>query len=81
MATTNDDTVATRVRVEAKRRGISQATLAEQAGMTQKAVSRRLTGQVEISVVEADLFARTLGVSVSWLFGETADPAPVLQGV
>ncbi|UVF61156.1 helix-turn-helix DNA binding domain protein [Arthrobacter phage Aoka] len=69
--------VADRVRREARRQKVRQAELAEAAGLTQQAISRRFTGEVEISVSEAEIFARLLNVSVAWLFGETADPAPV----
>lgn len=69
--------VAVKVRAEARRRKISQAALAGAANLSQQAISRRFAGEVDISVTEAEQFAQVLGVSVSWLFGETA--APVLQ--
>jgi transcriptional regulator with XRE-family HTH domain len=70
--------VATRIREESKRQGIPQRELAEKVGLTQQAVSRRLGEQAApISVVEAELFAEALNVSVAWLFGETETPARV----
>jgi transcriptional regulator with XRE-family HTH domain len=71
--------VAQRVKAEAARQGIPQAALADAIGVTQQNVSRRLAGTAPISVVEAELFAATLNVSVAWLFGETelrAAPVP-----
>jgi transcriptional regulator with XRE-family HTH domain len=71
--------VAQRIKAEAARQRIPQAVLAEKIGVNQQNVSKRLAGVAPISVVEAGLFADALGVSVAWLFGETADkqPAPV----
>lgn len=70
------DSVAGRLKVEARNRKVSQAELGTAAGLTQAAVSRRLVGEVEITVTEAERFADALGVSVAWLFGETAEKAP-----
>jgi transcriptional regulator with XRE-family HTH domain len=77
MTTTQHSAVATRIREEAKRQGISQAALAGTIGLTQQAVSRRLSGGAPISVIEAEQFAQALNVSVSWLFGETETREPV----
>jgi transcriptional regulator with XRE-family HTH domain len=68
--------VAQRVKEEAARQRIPQAALAERIGVTQQNVSRRLAGTAPITVVEAELFADALGVSIAWLFGETDTPAP-----
>lgn len=76
MSEKNIGPVATRVKAEARRRKISQAELGQASGLTQAAISRRFTGEVEISVTEAEQFAQILNVSVAWLFGEAADPAP-----
>lgn len=76
MSEKNIGSVATRVRAEARRQKISQADLGSKAGLTQAAISRRFTGEVEITVTEAEIFAQTLNVSVSWLFGEAPDPDP-----
>jgi len=67
--------VAAKVKAEAIRQGIKQADLGRAAGMTQAGVSRRLTGDVDITVTEAERFAQILGVSVAWLFGEAEAPA------
>jgi transcriptional regulator with XRE-family HTH domain len=82
MSEKNIGAVATRVRAEARRQKISQADLGLATGLTQAAISRRFTGEVEITVGEAEIFASVLNVSVSWLFGEAAEPSPAraLQG-
>lgn len=69
--------IAARIRSQARRQNITQAALAAALGLTQQAVSRRLSGEVEISIGEIEILARALNVSVSWLFGETAEEAPV----
>lgn len=73
--------VATRIREEAKRQGLSQTALAGSCSMTQQAISRRLSGGAPITVTEAEQFAAALNVSISWLYGETpAAPAAELAG-
>jgi transcriptional regulator with XRE-family HTH domain len=67
--------VANRIKAEAARQGIPQAALADAIGVTQQNVSRRLAGTAPISVVEAELLAGVLSVSVAWLFGEAETPA------
>lgn len=49
------------------RRKISQTALAAHLGMTQSAVSRRLTGEVPFDVVELEAAAALLGVSAAQL--------------
>jgi transcriptional regulator with XRE-family HTH domain len=73
--------VAKRIRDEARRQKMWQTELGKKTGLTQAAISRRFTGDVEITVTEAEQFAQALNVSVAWLFGEATDPAPapVLQ--
>lgn len=91
MAKTQPGPVAQRVRETARRRGIPQAALAEAIGRTQQNVSRRLDGQVEITVDEAMKFAEVLDVPPAWLLlGEASGaepwanwltPAPDLESV
>lgn len=68
MAENTRSAVATRIKEEAARRGVSQAELGRRAGLNQQAVSRRITGEVPINVHEAEVWADALGVSVAWLF-------------
>jgi predicted transcriptional regulator len=64
--------VAAAVRAEMARRNVTQQMLADQLGMTQAAVSRRLVGRVPFDAEELGRVAEYLGVPVSLLFGETA---------
>ena len=64
--------VADSIRAEMARRRISQKELAERVGMTQPAVSRRLSGEVVFAVDELPTFAEALGVPVSTLLGDVA---------
>ena len=50
------------------RRSINQVALAEAIGLTQPAVSRRLSGVVQWSASELLAVARTLGVDVAELY-------------
>ena len=52
--------------------GISQDTLATSLGVSQAAVSRRLTGAVAFDVTELDALAQLFGVPASRLLGEDA---------
>jgi len=70
MAENTRGAVAARIKEEAARKGVSQAELGHRAGLNQQAVSRRLTGDVPINVLEAEIWADALGVSVAWLFAE-----------
>lgn len=64
--------VAANVRAEVARRRIRQAAIAEHMGLDQRAVSRRLLGQVEFSVGELQSLADLLGVPVATLYGEVS---------
>lgn len=59
-----------RLRVLLADRGMSQAELAEQAGVTQQAVSNYMTRGTSPSLSTAVSISRVLGVSVEDLFGK-----------
>lgn len=64
--------VAANVRAEVARRRLRQLDIAEELGLDQRAVSRRLLGQVEFSASELQKMATLLEVSVSRLLGEVS---------
>jgi transcriptional regulator with XRE-family HTH domain len=64
--------VADSVRAEMARRKITQTELAESLGMTQPAISRRMSGAVPFDTEELGRIADLLGVPMSVLFGEPA---------
>lgn len=68
------DQIARNVRAEMARRGVSQTALAEQLGWSQRAVSRRVTGETRIHADELTLVADALGVDVAVLL-DTPAPA------
>ena len=67
---------ADNVRAEMARRGVRQTTLAACLGLSQAAVSRRVTGGTEFSVAELLTVAGLLGVSPASLLGEAAMATP-----
>lgn len=63
--------IARSVRAEMARRGINQETLAERLGLTQRAMSRRLTADTSFRAEELAAIADVLGVPVAtFLRGE-----------
>ena len=58
-------TLAQAVRAEMTRASVSQDDLAGLLGISQKSVSRRLTGEVEFRFSELEAIARRLGVPMS----------------
>jgi transcriptional regulator with XRE-family HTH domain len=54
------------------RRNITQRSMAARLGMTQQALSRRLSGEVRFDVEELGQIADMLGIPVALLFGEAA---------
>jgi transcriptional regulator with XRE-family HTH domain len=52
------------------RRNLSQSALAQPIGMTQQALSRRLTGQVPFTIDELTAIARTLGCPLTALIND-----------
>lgn len=59
------DHVAGNVRAEVARKRLRQAQMATALGMTQQALSRRMTGDVEFSASEVQAIANLLGVPVA----------------
>lgn len=62
--------IAANVRAEVARRRLRQADIAEHLGLDQRAVSRRLLGQVEFSASELAELAELLGTPIATLYGE-----------
>lgn len=62
--------VAANVRAEVARRQIRQTAIAEHLELDQRAVSRRLLGQVEFSASEIKSLADLLQVPIAALYGE-----------
>lgn len=56
------------VRAEIARSGSSQATIADLLGLTQSAVSRRLSGKIDFSATELSKLAAYLNVPVAAFF-------------
>jgi transcriptional regulator with XRE-family HTH domain len=63
-------TIADRVRGALATRRLTQEQAGDAVGLSQKAMSRRLTGEVEFSVTELQKLAELAGVPVSTLYGE-----------
>ncbi len=72
MTTSHAERVADAVRAECARRRITQHDLAESLGLSQMAVSRRLSGTVAFDVNELYAVAALLDVSVPTLIGDAA---------
>lgn len=70
MGTNHRDTVAANVRAEVARRRARQTDLAALLGISQQAMSRRLTGEVAFDVDELQALASHLEVPASELLGE-----------
>ncbi|MGV0582790.1 helix-turn-helix transcriptional regulator [Mycobacteroides chelonae] len=62
-----DERVAANVRAELARAGENQASLAPRVGMSQQALSRRLSAQVPFTVTELSRVAGALGVPIGAL--------------
>jgi len=62
--------IASNIRAELARRGITQIEVAEALGITLSAASRRIRGRIPISAVELKQFAELLGVSADSLLTE-----------
>ena len=72
MTTTTAQRVAATVRAEMARRKITQTAAASGLGMSQAALSRRLTGVTPFDVEELSALADLLGVSTAMLVGDAA---------
>lgn len=64
--------VAANVRAELARRGLSQVDIATTLGVSQAAVSRRLSGSVPLDVNEVAAIADLLGITPSQLVSAAA---------
>lgn len=67
--------VVTNIRVAALRAGVSQNDIAEMLGVSQPALSRRMTGDVDFRVAELVAIADYLGVTVDQLLEPAAEQA------
>jgi transcriptional regulator with XRE-family HTH domain len=67
--------VTSRVRHELRARRISQEELAAAIGISQQAVSRRLTGDVDFTLTELGIVAEQLGTSIADLTAEPGEKA------
>jgi transcriptional regulator with XRE-family HTH domain len=65
-------TIADRVRSALVLHRVTQQQAGAELGMNQRAVSRRLNGEVEFSATELQKLAGLLGVPVSFFYGEVA---------
>ena len=73
-----NELVAEEIRVLLARRRISASDLARKTGMTQRAVSRRLTGEKVIDVDDLASIANALGVDVVDLLPRSAEGRTVV---
>jgi transcriptional regulator with XRE-family HTH domain len=69
-AKTINQHVAQEIRAEMARRRISQIVLAKRLGAGQRAISRRLIGEVELTVGDVDQIAQILGIPFEQLLPE-----------
>lgn len=72
------DTLRNRLKVERAIRDLTQADLAERAGVTRKSVNAIETGRMVPSVLLALKLARALGVPIETIF--TLDPGEAETG-
>lgn len=64
--------IGVEIRVAMLRRGLSQTELAERVGMSQAALSRRLSGEVPLDVDQLDAIAKALETTPASLLEEKA---------
>lgn len=64
--------VAAEVRAEMARQNLSQQQIARQLGVSQAAISRRLTGEIPFDIAELARIAQFLGVSLTHFLPERA---------
>lgn len=72
MTQTLSGAVAANIRAELARQRVSQAQVAERLGLSQAAVSRRLSGQTPFEIDEVAEVASLLDVAPSHLLGVAA---------
>lgn len=68
------------IREQMRSKGVSQTALASKLHLSQQAISRRLTGEVELTLDELGKIAGALDTTVEALTS-TTDPAPSPSGV
>lgn len=78
MPTRISTTLAQRIRIARRARGLTQEQLATSSGVKQGDISKLETGRVQKSTAMGRL-ARALSVSVTWLELDEDDPAPDLD--
>lgn len=64
---TRNEAIARRLRGELAQINVSGSEVARRTGMTQAAVSRRLTGRTEFTVGELDLICTVIGLSFDYI--------------
>lgn len=69
-STVHREQIASAVRAEVARQRVSQQTIAAATGLTQSAVSRRMTGVIDFSATELRQIAELLEVPAATLLGE-----------
>ena len=69
----NAQRIAHAIRARLRDRGVSQSTVAARLEISQAAVSRRLVGDVPLSVEDLDAIATLLDVEISELVAVEAD--------
>lgn len=62
--------------VSRNKAGLSQMELAERLGVSRQAVSRWESGDTTPTMDKLKALAKLYGVSLDWLFGDTADGEP-----
>lgn len=65
--------------VSRNKAGLSQMELAERLGVSRQAVSRWESGDTTPTMDKLKTLAKIYGVSLDWLFGDTADGEPLKQ--
>jgi transcriptional regulator with XRE-family HTH domain len=75
-----DQEIGQRVGMLMANAGMTQGAMAQRMGITQAAISRKLSGERPWFADELALAARILGVSVGELFGERHKPRRVGSG-
>ena len=68
--------IGEKITMQRKIRGMSQEALANEMDVTRQAVSRWESGDTTPSVDKLKALAKLYGVSLDWLFGDTADGEP-----
>jgi transcriptional regulator with XRE-family HTH domain len=75
MSVHGNEAVAANIRAESARRRVRQSDLAEAVGLSQATISRKLSGQVPLTIDEVYAVAEVLHVPVHVLVPDDPDPA------